>query len=224
MTDPITPPPADRSLRQRAVTRALADQYAQASDEVDLIVEATYRVIERQGSVEPKVRDILAEAGLATQAFYRHFASKDELLLVILDDGRRQLADYLVHRMEKVGARGPLAEVRAWIEGILAQAADQTAAARTRPFMVGHQRLRELFPDEQKASVALLVDILADAIGRAVDIGELGSIDVDRSATYVYRLAEGVMEDHILAGTAPTRADTTALVTFCLRALGSHPV
>lgn len=211
-----------RSLRERAIDRAVADQYAQASEEVDRIVEATYRVIEREGSVEPKVRDILAEAGLATQAFYRHFSSKDELLLVILDDGRRQLADYLVHRMEKARPKGPLAEVRAWIEGIQAQAADEGAAARTRPFMVGLQRLSELFPFEQQASVALLVDILADAVRRAVEVGELEDLDVERSATYVYRLSEGVMADHILAGTVPTPADTTALVTFCLRALGAR--
>ena len=146
-------------------------------------------MIERDGSVDPKVRDILAESGLATQAFYRHFASKDELLLVILDDGRRQLADYLVHRMEKVRPKGPLAEVRAWILGILAQAADEGAAARTRPFTVGNSRLGERFPEEQAASVALLIDILAGAIGRAVDAGEIGRLDVSRSARFVYRVA-----------------------------------
>jgi hypothetical protein len=121
----------DRPLVERAINRAIAEQYAQAAQEVDRIVDATYRVIEREGTVEPRIRDILQEAGLATQAFYRHFRSKDELLLVILDDGRRRLAQYLVHRMEK--ASGPVAEVRAWIEGMLAQAADPGAASRTSP-------------------------------------------------------------------------------------------
>jgi AcrR family transcriptional regulator len=215
--------PGDQPLRERAIHRGLADQYAQASDEVDRIVEATYRVIEREGSVDPKVRDILAESGLATQAFYRHFASKDELLLVILDDGRRQLADYLVHRMEKVASKGPLAEVRAWILGILAQAADEGAAARTRPFTVGNHRLGERFPEEQAASVALLIDILAGAIVRAVDAGEIGTVDASRSARFVYLVAVGEMEAHILAGTSPTRADTDAVVAFSLRALGTPP-
>ena len=223
MSEPTAVRRDDQPLRERAVARGLADQYAQAADEVDRIVEATYRVIERDGSVDPKVRDILAESGLATQAFYRHFASKDELLLVILDDGRRQLADYLVHRMEKVRAKGPLAEVRAWVQGILAQAADQGAAARTRPFTVGNQRLGERFPEEQAASVALLIDILAGAIGRAVEAGDITRLDVERSATFVYRLAVGEMEAHILAGTSPTRTDVDAVVAFCRRALGAPP-
>ncbi len=223
MSDDAGAAVGERPLRERAINRALSDQYAQAADEVDRLVAATYRVIEREGSVEPKVRDILKESGLATQAFYRHFRSKDELLLVILDDGRRQLAEYLLHRMEKARGKGPLAEVRAWIEGLLAQAADRAAAARTRPFVVGHQRLVELFPTEQAASVAVLVGMLADAVRRAVEAGELPGegLDVDRSASYVYRLTEGVMEDHILAGTEPSKADVAAVVTFSLRALGA---
>ena len=71
--------------------------------------------------------------------------------------------------------------------------------------------------------MALLVDILAGAIGRAVEGGEAGPLDVERSATFVYRLAVGEMEAHILAGTSPTRADVDAVVAFSLRALGAPP-
>jgi AcrR family transcriptional regulator len=213
--------PSPRPLVERAINRGLADQYAQAADEVRRIIDATYRVIEREGAVEPRIRAILAEAGLATQAFYRHFASKDELLLVILDDGRRKLADYLVHRMDKAAPRGAVARIRAWIEGILAQAADPAAAARTRPFISGLQRLAELYPEEQQASVDLLVDILRSAVQAAVDAGELPRIDVGRSAYHVYSVSVAVMEDHLLRGTTPARADTRELVGFCLRALGA---
>ena len=106
----------------RAVARSLSGRVAAATQEVEQLVEATYRVVSRDGSVDPRVRDILLEAGLSTQVFYRHFRSKDDLLLVLLDDGRRRLADYLTHRISK--ARTPAARLRAWIEGMLAQAAD----------------------------------------------------------------------------------------------------
>jgi len=208
-------------VRERLVERSVATQRAQAADEVDRIVQATYRVIAAQGSVEPTVRDILAEAGLSTQAFYRHFASKDELLLLILDDGRRQLAGYLEHRMEKAAAKGPAAEVRAWIEGMVAQAADPDAATRTRPFVAGERRLAELFPDQQQASVAGLVGILAGAVQRGVDAGAFAVPDVEQAATYVYRLSTGVMEEHVLAGTAPRKGEVDGLVAFCLKALAA---
>jgi AcrR family transcriptional regulator len=211
-----------RSLRDAAIGRSVAGRYAQAADEVQRIIDATYRVIEREGAVEPKVRDILAEAGLANQAFYRHFASKDDLLLVILDDGRRRIAGYLAHRMEKVAAKGAVAQVQAWIEGVMAQAADPDAASRTRPFVAGLQRLTELHPDQQRASVDLLVSQVAGALRAGVESGELPEeLDVARSARHVYVLAIGTMEEHVLAGTRPTRADTRELVAFSLRALGA---
>lgn len=209
----------ERPLVERAINRALTEQYAQAADEVQRILDATYRVIEREGTVEPKIRDILEEAGLATQAFYRHFHSKDELLLVILDDGRRRLAKYLVHRMEK--ETDPVGQVRTWIEGILAQAADPGAASRTRPFMVSLQRLADLYPEEQQASIALLVDLLARAVRGGIDAGDMIDLDARDSATLVYHLSISVMQDHVLRRTAPSRAEIERVVDFSLRALGA---
>ena len=43
--------------------------------------------------------------------------------------------------------------------------------------------------------------------------------DVRRRAGYVYRLGVGVMEDHILDGTTPAKAENEALIAFCLGAL-----
>lgn len=208
----------DRPLVARAINRALSEQYAQAAQEVDRIIDATYRVIEREGTVEPKIRDILQEAGLATQAFYRHFTSKDELLLVLLDDGRRRLAQYLAHRMEKVP--DPVAQVREWVEGMMAQAADPAAASRTRPFMVSLQRLGDMYPTEQQASIALLVDMLAAAVREGIDAGVMREGDAERSAYFVYSLSVAVMEDHVLHLTAPTASEIEDLVAFSLRALG----
>ena len=97
------------------------------------IVDRTLALIERTGSVDPSLREILAETGLSTQAFYRHFRSKDELLLVLLDDGRRQLVSYLGHRMAAVD--DPREKVGAWVRGVLAQGMNEPAASRTRPFV-----------------------------------------------------------------------------------------
>src|SRR4051794_24789532 len=89
--------PSDEPRLQRAVARAVSGRVASATHDVERLVEATYRVMRQGGTVEPRVREILLEAGLSTQVFYRHFRSKDDLLLVVLDDGRRRLAAYLEH-------------------------------------------------------------------------------------------------------------------------------
>ena len=193
-------------LGERAANRSLAERRDVYLGEIAAIVDATYAVIGSSGSVDPTIRDILAEAGLSTQAFYRHFQSKDELFLVILDDGRRLLANYLEHQMAK--AVGADEKVRAWVRGVLAQAADPKAAARTRPFLLNHGKLVALFPEEQWASERLFIDQL-EAV--------LASTDPERDALAIYQLAFGVMEWHVLHGTAPSQADIEHLTNFATR-------
>ena len=82
--------PHPAPLVARAVARSLSGRVAAATHEVEQLVEATYRIVSRDGTVDPRVRDILLEADLSTQAFYRHFRSKDDLLLVLLDDERQE--------------------------------------------------------------------------------------------------------------------------------------
>jgi AcrR family transcriptional regulator len=210
----------DQPLVQRAITRAISDRYRAAAEDVDRIIEAAYRVVERMGKVDPRLRDILDEAGLSTEAFYRHFESKDELLLVLLADGRHRLAGYLAHRMDKAG--DPLGRVRAWIEGVLAQAVDPVAASRTRPFLTSLNRLAEQYPDEQQSSFQVLVELLRDALISAADAELITDTDPGRDALAIYQLAISVMESHILAGTKPSTTDIDHLVAFSLRAIGAE--
>jgi len=177
-------------------------------------------VIQTTGSLDPTLRDILRESRLSTQAFYKHFRSKDELLLLLLDDGRRRLLGYLKHRMDK--ATAPTAQIRAWIEGVLAQAANEDAAARTRPFLANRDRLAERFPAEQQASVDVLLDLLERAIA-----GLRGKRDenrrVRRDAQAIYDVTFGALHTYLTHGTRPRQADIDHLVGFCLNAVGAKP-
>ncbi len=57
-------------------------------------MRAAYRLIGRDsGSVS--IQEILAAAGLSTRAFYRHFASKDELILTMYRTDNERVADGL---------------------------------------------------------------------------------------------------------------------------------
>jgi AcrR family transcriptional regulator len=164
------------------------------------------------------MREILAETGLSTQAFYRYFSSKDELMLALLDEGRRRLVETLERRMAR--SDDPRAQVRAWIEGVVAQAANATAAARTRPWMLSEQRLSELFPQEQQASVELLVGLLRDPVARLRGTRKRADTDGD-VVTMVYQLTFAVLRGHLVAGTKPDAAETNALIGFCLRGVST---
>ena len=105
--------PEPTSALDRAVDRSLEARRTAVASEVRTLVEAALALIQRTGVVEPRVSEIVREAGLSNQAFYKHFRSKHELLVAVLDEGVRMLAGYLAHRM--AGAASPKEQVREWI-------------------------------------------------------------------------------------------------------------
>ncbi len=206
-------------LADRAVERTVAGRRAEFGAEMRRIVETTFSLVQRTGSLEPSMREILAETGLSNQAFYKYFSSKDELMLALLDEGRRRLVDSLQRRMSRSNA--PEEQIRSWIEGVLAQATNAGAAARTRPWMLSEQKLAELFPEEQQASVDLLVDLLSEPISQLWETTSAPNGDVSMAATMVYQLTFARLRSHLVATTKPSAHESDALVEFCLKGLGA---
>ncbi|MFZ4586116.1 MAG: TetR/AcrR family transcriptional regulator [Acidimicrobiia bacterium] len=200
----------DVPVAHRSVDRALATRRTIYEGEVRRLIDATYEVIEQTGDVDAPVRAIVAASGLSNQAFYRHFTSKDELLLAVIDDGRRQLVATLERRLRR--AQPGVPRVRAWIESILAQAQDPVAAARTRPFAVAGARLSARFPDQAAESNALLVGPLAIALAEA-------GVTDPRATPLIARIVMSEMHEDLIVRRAPSSADVDALVDFILRGL-----
>jgi AcrR family transcriptional regulator len=196
----------------RGVERALATRQQALLGEVNQIIEATYRVISRTESLDPPLREILREAGLSTPAFYRHFRSKDELLVGLVELGWEILRGYLAHQMAK--ADDPAGQIAAWVRGMLAQASDPEAARRARPFTVNEPRLATLFPDEHKASRDSLVALLVPPVEQ---LGADG--DPWPDALLAYLTVKAVQDDHLVSRTRPTPADGDRLIAFVLAAL-----
>ena len=198
----------------------MARRQAAYVDEVDRLVRAAGLVMARTESIAPRVSEILGEAGLSNQAFYRHFRSRDELLVAVLDDGVQQLVTYLSHLMAK--ETSGLGRVRRWIEGILAQASRPTAAGATRPFVLHRLRLADQFPDETRRSEEALRVSVRAAIADAAAQGELATSptgDFDRDAEAIYHLAMGQMQSWVIQRYLPTRDDVDHVVRFGLAGL-----
>jgi AcrR family transcriptional regulator len=219
-----TSPRLTSTLAERAVERAVADKRAELEAGMEHIVEATYELIEESGDLDPSMRQILAHTGLSTQSFYRHFRSKDELMLAVLDDGRRRLVAHLERRMQR--AETPEQKVRAWVEGFVAQASDARAAARTRPFVVNEDRLAEVFPSEHEASVdqlvALLLAPLGELSGRPRPRSSSSSPRAGDDARAVYRLTLATLRDLLASRQKPSPTEVEHLVGFVLRGIGAE--
>ncbi len=192
----------EHDVALQVARRSASGRLGTYAGEVRRLLDAALTVMQRTDTLDPPVREIVRVAGLSNQAFYRHFPSKDALLVALLDDGQRRLVTTLERRMARVEPGA--GRVRAWIEGVLAQCADATAAAATRPFAVNAARLAELYPAETAASAERLVAPLR------------AELDDRRDARAIHELAMGTMHRHLLARTAPTRDEVEHLVDFAL--------
>ena len=59
------------------------------------IVDSASRLLRERGIEGASVADVMSDAGLTHGGFYRHFATKDELVRAALDSAFRQVADRL---------------------------------------------------------------------------------------------------------------------------------
>jgi len=186
--------------------RAVADRRAAYAAEARRLIDAAFVVMRREGTIDPGVRAVVQEAGLSNQAFYRHFASKDALLLAVLADGQRQLVGYLARRV--ASTTNPAEQVQRWVSGVMAQARDHDAAEATRPFACNSARLADLFPADLAASRAEMLASLTPAVQA------LGGNGHD--AELVRDLALARMNDAIAHRRIPSKGEIQRLVEFCL--------
>ncbi|GFG74061.1 TetR/AcrR family transcriptional regulator [Mycobacterium botniense] len=191
-----------------AVERALDDRQREATEEVERILAAAVRVMERVAPEPPRVSDIVAEAGSSNKAFYRYFAGKDDLILAVLERGVGIVVSYLQHQMAKQSR--PEDKIARWIEGTLAQVTDPHLLSMTRA-AVGQMSTAGKADEE---IMRPLRDLLTQPIAA------LGSDDPERDADAVFLATAATMRRYIGSTDRPGRDDVEHLVRFCLRGLG----
>ena len=194
-----------------AVVRALDDRQREATEEVDRILAAAVRVMQRVSPNAPRVSDVVAEAGVSNKAFYRYFAGKDDLILAVMERGVALVVSYLEHQMAKESTPG--GKITRWISGALAQVADPELIGMSRALVgqMSDSAKRRLAEEEIMASMR---DLLLEPV-RA-----LGGSDPERDADAVFVCTVGTMRRYVDSTDQPGRKDITHLVGFCLRGLG----
>jgi len=191
-----------------AVHRALDLRQQQATAEVERILAAAVTVLERVAPDEPRVADIVAEAGSSNKAFYRYFTGKDELFQAVMERGVAIVVSYLQHQLAKETT--PAGQVERWIRGTVAQVSDphllsMSRAASTQLTAAGVSDDEILRP---------LRDLLTEPVAA------LGGSDPGRDADTVFTCTLATMRRYLGGSAQPKRADVDHLVAFCLRGLG----
>jgi AcrR family transcriptional regulator len=202
----------------RGVERALEPRRRKYQAEFDRLVSAARDVMSEHGTVDPTIGQILAVAGLSTNAFYRHFPAKDDLLLELVTQAGANTRSFLNHRMARENA--PRDRVIAWIEGMFDLLRTASSLRANRPFLFAHPRLVARFPNEIAANIDLLVEPLAIAIHELRPGSRQHALD---DAHLLHHQVFGILLDRAAMDRLSDATEVKRVVQYSLRALLTPP-
>lgn len=189
-----------------------------ATEQVDSILAAAQRLIETRGD-EFTTQELIKEAGVALQTFYRCFSSKDELLLAVLGDQMTTACE--LWATEASNMNDPLQRLHFYVGNILGTLGrDPRRDALARFVIITHARLHRLFPAELARADKPFVDLLHKEIKSAVDAGLLKTKDPQGDAWFIAELVRSVYHYWAYAP-GDHEGVQERLWQFCIRALGA---
>jgi AcrR family transcriptional regulator len=155
------------------------------------IIEAARRLVIRHGSEHVTVRRIAQEVGFSEAAVYRHFASKKDVLLLLLENIEEGLLEDL--RVEVKGAYSPLEILALKLQRHLSaveQRRGLTFLVIAEIISLGDKKLNQ----RTAVIIARYVDYLRGQLAEAVEAGEVrAGLDLEAAATLIFGLVQGLV-------------------------------
>lgn len=185
------------------------------------IVAAATEALREQGVRGLSVAAVLDRAELSTRAFYRHFASKDELVAAVFLEMAYAEKRRLQRKMARAG--NPVEAVAAWIDGRLDLAFDNTIKSDLRRLSLEAQSQMfaapELIQPAYEEMLAPLIDQLNDGLGRGV----FHDVDPVTEARSIQGVVWASTERRWATGDCARAEVRERTLRFCLRGLGVRP-
>jgi TetR/AcrR family transcriptional regulator len=186
-------------------------------EQVRSIVAAALRIMEVKGPTFT-TQELIKEAGIALQTFYRYFPGKDSLLLAVIENVIDE--NCAAFREQARRLSDPVERLRYYVTATVRG----LEAPRSRPsFMTSeHFRLQTLYPAEVSRATQPYTNLLVEEIREGVSAGRLDTDDPEYSAWLITQLTMAVFHHYDCTGLdEPSDRIAEKLWGFCLAAL--HP-
>lgn len=209
----------------RAVDRSAAAQRSKVriAAQVRQMLDAARRLIAVKGD-EFTTQELVAEAGVALQTFYRYFGTKDDLLLAVIGDAMTDACEQLRHETRDL--KDPLTRLRYYVMSTLERLDRSTQRAAMSRFVVAARwRLHRQVPDELAEAERPFVELLRSEINAAVECGQLKKPDTEWDPVFVAELVRAVYHYYAFAshGEGELELVRERLWRFCVAGLGGDP-
>jgi AcrR family transcriptional regulator len=187
------------------------------------IVQAARRLVATKGS-SFTTQDLVKEAGIAVQTFYKHFTGKDQVILAVIEDLVLDTCTDLKQRARDLP--DPVARLRFYITSVVRSVgAHDEGDPGPRFITTEHWRLHRLYPEELAHATRPFTDLLLPEIQAAMQAGLLAPSDPQYDAWLVNQLVIAVFHHYEYAtADEPPEHIADRLWRFCFAALGGSAV
>ena len=179
---------------------------------------AARRLIDQKGEAFT-TQELIKEAGVALQTFYRQFEGKDQLLLAVITEAIAEGCATFAEQARRL--HDPVAQLELFVKQSVGAFAVPAASFGPGFIAAEHLRLHQLFPDEIAAATQPFVDLVRPLLEQGTAEGLLASADPDTDAWLITHLVMTVFHHYAFLPDDP-RATTIAddVWRFCLTAVG----
>jgi AcrR family transcriptional regulator len=202
---------AATSTRDRRSPNSIAQRALRPTKRM---VEAATQLAQESDMESFTVQDVLERANVSLQTFYRHFGSKDDLLLAVIEEAVTTSAE--AYRAKAFSLDDPVARV----ESVVKAAFGRNGRRMSRMITREHLRLMDGRAREVRAADEAYRNLLAETIEAAQAEGRFPGIDARQEADLVMSMVLSRYHNLVLGVVTHSFAREAHHVwSFCLAAL-----
>lgn len=180
------------------------------------IVAAARRLLAETGE-NFTIQQLVDEAGIALQTFYRYFPGKDQLMLAVLKESVAESCALMADAAAVYD--DPVVRLEVLIKAPL-NGLDKDYVSRGRLITREHFRLLQIFPDGVREATKPFADMVAAVLADAERQGKLTPIDIEYDAWAINRLVMTTFHQAAFSDLEGLDALNDHLWRFCAAALG----
>ena len=199
----------------RALERSLAAARDRSSARGRRLVNAARALANESGSSAFTVADVASRAGVSLRSFYRHFSGKDELFLALFEEEARLGVGLLTEALS--GVSGPFARLQGYVVGLSEFIVRGSGYAVL--LVREHIRLGSTRPDEMRAALRPLVELLELELAAAAEAGDIREVDGDDAILVFSLILSHVHTAVLFKPEEDPGVGSTRLWEFCRSAL-----
>lgn len=184
----------------------------------DRFMKAALAILGETGRTDFTVAQVVERARTSLRAFYQRFATKDELLLALIET---IMAEATGRWRAETDPLPPADALRVLIERISAPAESSTQHGINRGLTNYNEQLAVAYPREYAQVLAPIHDLIRDILRRGIASGDFRSdLDLDAASAILMQTALGALRLRSLGSELfGSPVDGAQIYDFCLRGL-----